>query len=234
MTPASASARLRAQRAHRAGAEQHRGEREPQPEHRRHRAREHDAEPAGRERHDRPAPARRPSRRRARRRSRRRRGPPRRARRGRGSRRTTARAGPGRFPSNSDDDPEELEQPPGRRGDAPGDHGAERAGTRSTGRAHEQHGRGEERRVPRELREADRVSREVVLLAEERRASRARPRRRGGTRPPARATTRARTSGCQPSRRPRSPAATSTQAIAASARVASIDVEPTPTETLGW
>ncbi len=47
-------------------------------------------------------------------------------------------------------------------------------------------------------------------------------------------TTRARRSGRQPSRRPRRAAATSTQAIAASASVTSIEVEPTPSETLGW
>ena len=40
-------------------------------------------------------------------------------------------------------------------------------------------------------------------------------------------STREERSGAQPSRRPRTAAATTTSAIAASARVASIDVEPT-------
>ena len=47
-------------------------------------------------------------------------------------------------------------------------------------------------------------------------------------------TTRARRSVSQPSRRPRSAAATSTHAIAASASVTSTDVDPTPSDALGW
>ena len=221
----------RAQRSHRPGAEQDRSDREPQPEHRGHRAREHHAERARRERDVRPAPARGPSF----------------AERDADRAHDEGRPGERRevvdpherglaltraLPLELGHDPEELEEPPGRRGDAPGDHCAEQRGE-VAGRADEEHRRGEERRVPRELGEADRVSRRGRTPRRGARASRARPRRRGGTPPPSPSTTRARTSGCLPSRRARSPAATRTQAIAASARVASIEVEPTPTETLG-
>ena len=149
-----------------AGAEKHRGESEPEAEHGRHRAGEDDPEPTRDERDDRPAPPRRPS---VGERD------PDRADHQHGARQRGEVMDPdeGRLsltrslPLELGHDPEELEQPPRGRRDAPGDEGADDR-DEVDGRADEQHGRGQKRRVPAELCEADRVAREVVLLAEER------------------------------------------------------------------
>ena len=181
-------------------AEKHRGEGEPEAEHGRHRAGEHDAESARDERHDRPASPRRPT----------------------VAERDADRADdeqprpesaarswiptkdgsrwPGRFPSNSATIPRNWSSP---HEVAATLQATKRADDRDEvgGRADEQHGRGQKRRVPAELREADRVAREVVVLAEEGGRGERGRRRRGGR--PRRGRGRRARGGacCQPSRR---------------------------------
>ncbi len=74
-------------------------------------------------------------------------------------------AGP--LPLELRDDPEELQEAPGRRDDAPRDDGAKQR-NRVARRADEQQRRRQEARVPGELCDADRVHAEGVVLPEER------------------------------------------------------------------
>ena len=145
----------RSQRADRGRAEQHRREREPEPDHGGHRAREHDAERAGRDRDERPAAARGPT---VAERDADRAEDERRAR----QRREVVDPDEGRLPLPRPlalelrDDPEELEEAPGGRRDAPGDR-ARGGAARGPRRPHDEDRGGEQRRVPRELGDADRV-----------------------------------------------------------------------------
>ena len=156
----------RPKRAHRPRAEEHGGDREPEPDHGRHRAGEDDAERARRERGERPAPADRAS---VSQRDADRADDERRARE-RGEvvdpdERRLALARP--LALELRDDAEELEQAPPGRGDAPR-HERPEEGYRFPRRPHDEDRCGQERGVPRELRDADRVRCEGVLLAEER------------------------------------------------------------------
>ena len=150
-----------------ARAEQDGGDREPHAEDGRHRAREDHAERAGDHAHERPAPPCRPA------------VPERDPQRAHDERRARERgevvdADERRLPLarplalELGDDAEELEEPPRGRRDAPGDDCAQQRNRVRSG-ADEEHGRREKAGVPGELRDADRVDAERVVLPEQRR-----------------------------------------------------------------
>ena len=137
---------------------------------------------------------------------------------------------PGRLPSNSETTPRNWRRPQPVAATLQAT-SARRSGTASRRRPHDEDRCGEERGVPRELRDADRVRARGRSPRRGARASPARRRRRRRTQPSGRAANARGGAAAHPSRRPRTTAAATTQAIARSASVASIVVEPTPTES---